>query len=92
MRREPNVRPAIVSGRVVDEDHEPVANVRVQCARYRYLNGKKTLMPMGTATTNDKGEYRAFGLAVFGRGGIRRRLRRLDRFGQSLGRGRQRRE
>jgi protocatechuate 3,4-dioxygenase beta subunit len=55
---------AVITGRVVDEDNEPVANVRVQCTRYRYMNGKKTLVPMGSVSTNDKGEYRAYGLAA----------------------------
>ena len=54
----------VIAGRVVDEDNDPVMNARVQCLRYRYLNGKKTLAPTGIAMTNDKGEFRAFGLAA----------------------------
>ncbi len=55
---------AVITGRVLDEDGEPVANAQVQPLRYRYVNGgRKQLMPYGGATTNDLGEYRIFGLA-----------------------------
>ncbi len=54
---------AVITGRVVDEDGEPVANVQVQTMRYRYSNGRKQLAPFGGASTNDLGEYRIFGLA-----------------------------
>lgn len=53
----------VVMGRVLDEDGDPMANVMLQCQRYVYNRGKKQLMPAGTATTNDLGEYRMFGLA-----------------------------
>jgi protocatechuate 3,4-dioxygenase beta subunit len=52
----------VIAGRVVDEDNEPVPNVMVQAMRFSYGGGKKQLMPLGRATTNDLGEYRAFGL------------------------------
>jgi len=54
---------AVITGRIVDEDNDPVAHAQVQATRWRYMNGKKTLGPAGSATTNDKGEYRIFGLA-----------------------------
>ncbi|MGI8741725.1 MAG: carboxypeptidase regulatory-like domain-containing protein [Bryobacteraceae bacterium] len=53
----------VVTGRVVDEDGDPVAQVIMQCLRYTYNRGKKQLMPFGNANTNDLGEYRIFGLA-----------------------------
>ncbi len=53
----------VVTGRVVDEDGDPVRGVILQSQTYRYSNGKKQLMPSGMATTNDLGEYRIFGLA-----------------------------
>ncbi len=52
----------VVTGRVVDEDGDPMAHVMLQCQSYRYNNGKKQLMPAGMANTNDLGEYRIFGL------------------------------
>jgi hypothetical protein len=54
---------AVISGRVVDEDGEPVAWARVTAMQYRYLRGKRQLVPAGGATTDDRGEYRIFGLA-----------------------------
>ena len=53
----------VISGRVLDEDGEPVANVQIQAMTHRYVQGRRQLMPMGGASTNDLGEYRVFGLA-----------------------------
>ena len=53
---------AVIIGRVVDEDGEPVANAQVQAMRYRFTQGKKQLQPFGSGSTNDLGEYRMFGL------------------------------
>jgi hypothetical protein len=53
---------SVVTGRVVDEDDEPVASVRVSLSRYYWQNGKRTLMPGGGANTNDLGEFRIFGV------------------------------
>jgi protocatechuate 3,4-dioxygenase beta subunit len=53
----------VVTGRVIDEDGEPMANVRIQLMQQGYMNGKKTLWPMASGSTNDKGEYRVFGVA-----------------------------
>jgi hypothetical protein len=53
----------VITGRVVDEDGEPVAYVSIQVLRYRYWAGKRQLQPAGYGTTNDLGEYRIFGLA-----------------------------
>jgi len=55
---------AVVAGRVLDEDGEPVAYARVNVLRYRYVDGEKRLMAVNRgASTNDLGEYRLFGLA-----------------------------
>ena len=53
----------VVAGRVLDEDGEPVARANVMCLRSMYRNGEKGLFPSGGASTDDKGEYRAFGLS-----------------------------
>lgn len=53
---------SVITGRVTDEDGEPVANVQVQVLTYRYMQGRRQLVPAGGASTNDLGEYRAFGL------------------------------
>ncbi len=53
----------VISGRVLDEDGEPVANVQIQAMTHRYVQGRRQLMPTGGVSTNDLGEYRVFGLA-----------------------------
>ena len=53
---------AVITGRVVDEKNEPIVSALVRTMRYSYAMGKKQLMPMGGAITNDLGEYRIFGL------------------------------
>ena len=52
----------VITGHVVDEDREPMAYVQVQAMRYRYSQGKKQLAAYGSATSNDIGEFRIFGL------------------------------
>ena len=37
---------AVIVGRVVDEDGEPVAGAQVQAMRYRYIQGRKQLQPL----------------------------------------------
>jgi protocatechuate 3,4-dioxygenase beta subunit len=57
-------RGAVITGRVVDEFGEPVADVQVFPMQSRYAQGRRRLMPMGrNAQTNDIGEYRIFGLS-----------------------------
>jgi len=54
----------VVTGRVLDEDGEPVEYVQISTMRYRFFNGKRQLAPAGGGTaTNDLGEYRIFQLA-----------------------------
>jgi protocatechuate 3,4-dioxygenase beta subunit len=50
-----------ISGRVMDSTGEPLAAVTVQALRSTYdATGKRTLQPVGTAKTNDLGEYRIY--------------------------------
>lgn len=54
---------AAISGRVVDEDGEPLVYAQVMVMRYRYVRGKRQLVNAGGGgPTNDRGEYRIFGL------------------------------
>jgi hypothetical protein len=53
---------AVISGRVLDDEGEPIPHVQVQAMTYRYMQGRKQLMPTGNGSTNDLGEYRIFGL------------------------------
>lgn len=54
---------AVISGRILDEDGEPLAHVQVQATSRRYLQGRRQLVPSGAGSTNDLGEFRIFGLA-----------------------------
>ena len=51
----------VIAGRVLDDDNEPVSGLSIQVQQYRYLLGKKRLIPAVNTPimTNDLGEYRA---------------------------------
>jgi hypothetical protein len=54
---------AVITGRVLNEDGEPMQHVEVGALRYIYTIRGRTLAPTGSnAETDDKGEYRLFGL------------------------------
>jgi hypothetical protein len=56
-------RGAIITGRVVDEFGDPVADAMVIPLRQQYVQGTRRLINAGrTSTTNDIGEFRVFGL------------------------------
>ncbi len=48
----------VVSGRVVDEDGDPMQGVMVQALRYVYNQGKRVAGQVNSANTNDLGEFR----------------------------------
>jgi protocatechuate 3,4-dioxygenase beta subunit len=54
--------PAVISGRVLDEEAEPVSGVTVQALHEDFTQGTDQFIPVRSATTNDIGEYRLFGL------------------------------
>jgi protocatechuate 3,4-dioxygenase beta subunit len=54
---------AVVTGRVVDEEGEPMASVQVSALQYRYMRGRRELVPVASGATNDLGEYRIWGIA-----------------------------
>ncbi|HTQ57296.1 MAG TPA: carboxypeptidase-like regulatory domain-containing protein [Bryobacteraceae bacterium] len=54
---------AVIAGRILDADGDPVQGVQLVTVRYQYLMGKRQLVPAGHASTDDLGEYRLFGLA-----------------------------
>jgi len=50
-----------ISGRVLDSTGEPLVGVTVQALRSSYdATGKRAMQPVGTARTNDLGEYRLY--------------------------------
>ena len=56
-------RGSVVSGRVLDEFGEPVADATVTAMRKEYSMGKRRLAQSGRgSTTNDLGQFRLFGL------------------------------
>jgi hypothetical protein len=55
-------RGGVISGRVFDEDGEPVPGASVRVMRYQYLQGDRRLTPAGTGQTDDRGQYRIWGL------------------------------
>lgn len=58
------IQGGVISGRVINEDGEPIAHVSVSALRPRYVEGRRQLTSAGAmGMTNDLGEYRLFGLA-----------------------------
>ena len=55
-------RGGVITGRVVDEDGEPLARGMVTVQRYQYVRGERQLQPVGGDQTDDRGQYRVFGL------------------------------
>ena len=56
------IQGGVIAGRVVDEDSEPMPRVQVQALQLRYFQGRRRLVPMGNGSTDDRGEYRIFGV------------------------------
>jgi protocatechuate 3,4-dioxygenase beta subunit len=55
---------AVITGRVLDEDGEPVANAIVMASKTLYQHGEPQLTPVGSAGANEMGEYRIGGLSA----------------------------
>jgi len=55
-------RGSVLGGRVLDEDGDAMPGVTVRVMRYQYLQGARSLTPAGSAQTDDKGQYRVWGL------------------------------
>jgi protocatechuate 3,4-dioxygenase beta subunit len=53
---------AVIAGKILDQDGEPLASVVVSALREAYSQGKRTLSTYSTVETDDLGEYRLFGL------------------------------
>ena len=53
---------AVITGRVLDEDGDPMPNAQVTALQRRYSSGHLRLQTAGGAQTNDLGEYRIGGL------------------------------
>ena len=56
-------RGSVIAGRIVDEFGEPVAEAMVTAMRYRYVSGRRRMVPAGRfAQTDDGGHFRIYGL------------------------------
>lgn len=55
-------RGSVVTGHVFDEDGEPLLGAAVRAMRFAYAQGERRLTPAGSGTTDDRGEYRIYGL------------------------------
>jgi protocatechuate 3,4-dioxygenase beta subunit len=53
---------AVVTGRVVDQDGDPMANVEISVLHYGYSSGRRELEQERSERTNDVGEFRIGGL------------------------------
>ena len=54
---------AVVGGHVLDEDGDPIANVRVMAMAFNYNPyGEKQIYPVGSAISNDLGEFEIINL------------------------------
>jgi protocatechuate 3,4-dioxygenase beta subunit len=51
-------RMSVITGRVTDETGEAMEGVTVVASRSLYFEGRRKLVPITTATTDDEGEYR----------------------------------
>ena len=56
------IRGGVISGRVLDEDGEPLSGVRVQVLARQYMRGQVRLRTRGGRSSDDRGEYRIFDL------------------------------
>ena len=57
------IRGGAVEGQITDQSNEPLSRVMVQLSRYRTMQGKRSLMPIGMAQTDDRGHFRLFEIA-----------------------------
>lgn len=54
----------VISGRVVDQDGDPMTGVQIAVMRWGFMRGVRQLQSAGGgASTNDRGEYRIYNLA-----------------------------
>src|SRR5262249_4812960 len=55
-------RGGVITGRLGDEDGEPLPRALVSVQRYHYVRGERQLTTAGSDQTDDRGQYRVFGL------------------------------
>ena len=53
---------AVIAGKVLDDEGDPVPYAQVMVLKQRYMRGKRQWMPSGGGQVNDLGEFRVSGL------------------------------
>lgn len=53
---------SVITGRITDEDNEPMFGASVHVMEERYMRGRRSLTPFFSAAINDLGEFRLAGL------------------------------
>jgi hypothetical protein len=56
------LRGSVISGRVYDQTGEPMAGIMVRVMRLQFVQGQRQLVPAGSGQTDDRGQYRVWGL------------------------------
>jgi carboxypeptidase family protein len=83
-------RGGVITGRVLDEEGEPLARTVVTVLRQQYVRGEKQLTAAASDQTDDRGQFRVFGLppgeyyVSASGGGLDDILRQLGGFGGGL--------
>jgi hypothetical protein len=81
-------RGGVITGRVLDEDGEPLSRAMVTVLRQQYVRGEKQMTPAGTDQSDDRGQFRIFGLppgdyfVSAAAGGVEQALRQLAASGR----------
>ena len=56
-------RGSVITGQLIDEEGVPLPSVVVQVLRHQYRRGERQLVVAGTDQSDDRGQFRVFGLA-----------------------------
>ena len=55
-------RGSVIAGTIVDDVGDPMPGVMVRVMRYQYIQGDRRMTPAGGGQTDDKGQFRVWGL------------------------------
>ena len=70
-------RGGVIEGQIVDQDYEPMSRVNVALSRPAMVLGQRTLVPVDSSQSDDRGIYRLFDILP-GRYYLRATYRRLE--------------
>ena len=55
-------RGSVLTGRIYDDTGEPIVRALVRALRFQYLQGERRLVQAGNAESDDRGQFRMYGL------------------------------